>query len=140
VVASLAWVDVSPSKELMDLVWAAIGPENEQVSIWKVLCKLPAPRAGRSVEVLLEKIAGVQQSIRNTIEYKKYRQTAELGSTEAMFWKELNEVRLGADGDDSAHKVTKITQHQMIISGSGVCMGCMFCTSQESHVFVGIFS
>lgn len=47
----------------------------------------------------------MQKSIKATVEKKKYRQAAELGSTEEHFWHTLNTLRLGADGDDSAMKV-----------------------------------
>jgi hypothetical protein len=57
------------------------------------------------VELLLDRITGVQKSIKATLEKKKYRQAAELGSTEEHFYRELNTLRLGADGDDSAMKV-----------------------------------
>lgn len=103
--ASLAHINVSPPAELIDAVWENFGLPTEKVSIWKVLSKLPAPRAGRSVELLLHKIAGVQKSIENTIDKKKYKQTAELKRTEDLFWEDLNTLRLGADGDDSAFKV-----------------------------------
>ena len=57
------------------------------------------------MELLLERIAGVEKSIKATLEKKKYTQAAELGSTEEHFWQTLNTLRLGADGDDSAMKV-----------------------------------
>ena len=58
------------------------------------------------MERLLERIALVQKSIQKTMEKKKFRQTAELRSTEELFWNDLNTLRLGADGDDSAFKVS----------------------------------
>ena len=138
--ASLARIDLAPPTKLMDDVWSCLGAPGEKVSIWTVLSKLPAPRAGalfacsrsrdpsasphpcctgadgkpvpllrdatgRSVERMLERIANVRESIKATVEQKRFRQTAELGSTEQRFWQELNTLRLGADGDDSAFKV-----------------------------------
>ena len=46
VLNSLSQINVSPPEELMDAVWATIGGRDDKVSIWKVLSKLPAPRAG----------------------------------------------------------------------------------------------
>ncbi len=60
------------------------------------------------MELLLQKIAGVQKAIKSTIEKKKFRHTAELKATEEAFWQDLNTLRLGADGDDSAFKVQTI--------------------------------
>jgi hypothetical protein len=45
-VASLAYINLSHPKELMDEVWVNFGAPDDKVSIWKVLSKLPAPRAG----------------------------------------------------------------------------------------------
>jgi hypothetical protein len=44
--ASLARIDLVPPATLMDEVWARLGAPGEKVSIWTVLSKLPAPRAG----------------------------------------------------------------------------------------------
>jgi hypothetical protein len=44
--ASLARIDLLPPATLMDEVWARLGAPGEKVSIWTVLSKLPAPRAG----------------------------------------------------------------------------------------------
>ena len=44
--ASLAYINLSTPKELMDEVWVNFGAPDDNVSIWKVLSKLPAPRAG----------------------------------------------------------------------------------------------
>lgn len=57
---------------------------------------------------MLERIANVRKSIKATMEQKRFRQTAELASTEQRFWQDLNTLRLGADGDDSAFKVCRV--------------------------------
>ena len=44
--ASLAEIHLEPPRELMDAVWARFGAPNEKVLIWKILSRLPAPRAG----------------------------------------------------------------------------------------------
>ena len=44
--ASLAHINLFPPAELIGAVWAKFGAPAEKVSIWKILSKLPAPRAG----------------------------------------------------------------------------------------------
>jgi hypothetical protein len=52
VAASLAAINVDPPKELMDAVWARFAAPSDKVSIWTVLSKLPAPRAGMHLSLL----------------------------------------------------------------------------------------
>ena len=80
---------------------------------------------GRSVELLLERIAGIEKSIKATLEKKKYTQAAELGSTEEHFWQALNTLRLGADGDDSAMKVCASTDISVAILPTSWPCGAM---------------
>ena len=50
--ASLAAINLDPPQELMDAVWARFAAPGDKVSIWTVLSKLPAPRAGMHFSLL----------------------------------------------------------------------------------------
>ena len=78
VAASLAHAGVVPPAGLLDEVWAKVAAPGERVSIWNALTHLPAPKPGRAVARLQERIAGVQKAIAMCVEKKKFRQVAEL--------------------------------------------------------------
>ena len=118
VAASLAHAGVVPPAGLLDEVWAKVAAPGERVSIWNALTHLPAPKPGRAVARLQERIAGVQKAIAMCVEKKKFRQVAELRNTEQLFWGDLNNLRLGAEGDDSAFKVRERELQKLVDSAT----------------------